>query len=166
MPHRGRTKLVWPFRGRVLTRILIAGDHSLMRTTLKALLETHADWHVSAEAASGAEAVRKAAELKPDLIVLDFAMPEMDGLQAAREIFSASPELPILIYTACAFTPEAKLEARKIGVRDVINKEASLDQLISVVEALLIQRRRGAADATAADVDLPATDLPCGPLPT
>ena len=118
-------------------RITIAEDNPTVRRALKALIESREDWQVCGEAGSGREAVEQAAELKPDMIILDLAMPEQDGLQAARDISSALPDVPIILYTACAFSPEAKLEARKCGVRDVINKEASPEQLISAIESLL-----------------------------
>lgn len=113
---------------------------------LRALLETHADWQVCAEAANGLEAVQKAAELKPDAIILDLAMPEMDGLHAAREILSNSPTLPILLHTNHAFSTLA-LEAKKNGIREVINKSASERELIRAVEALLNERGAVAGDS-------------------
>jgi len=120
-------------------RILIADDQEMVRKMLRALLETHADWQVCAEAANGLEAVQKAAELKPDAIILDLAMPEMDGLHAAREILSNSPSLPILLHTNHAFSTLA-LEAKKNGIREVINKSVSERELIRAVEALLSER--------------------------
>jgi DNA-binding NarL/FixJ family response regulator len=116
-------------------RILIADDHRVLRIALKAWLETHAGWLVCAEATNGLEAVQKAAELKPDVIILDLAMPKMDGLQAASQISSASPDMPILVYTNYAVSPEAKLEAKKHGARAVINKGASPEQLINALES-------------------------------
>jgi len=113
---------------------------------LRALLETHADWQVCAEAANGLEAVQKAAELKPDAIILDLAMPEMDGLHAAREILSNSPTLPILLHTNHAFSTLA-LEAKKNGIREVINKSVSERELITAVEALLNERGAVAGDS-------------------
>jgi DNA-binding NarL/FixJ family response regulator len=95
-------------------RILIADDQELVRKMLKTLLETHADWEVCAEAANGLEAVQKAAELQPDIIILDLAMPEMDGLHAAREILSNNPAVPILLHTNHAFSSLA-LEAKKMA---------------------------------------------------
>lgn len=118
-------------------RILLTDDNDVLRRTLKTLIETRADWQVCGEAPNGRAALEQSGQLKPDLIILDFAMPEMDGLKAAREIFSAFPEVPILLYTDHAFSPEAKLEARKHGVRDVINKGTAPQHLLSVVEALL-----------------------------
>jgi len=99
----------------MVLRILIADDHSDLREILKVLLETQAGWQVCGAATNGLEAVQQAAELKPDIIILDLSMPEMDGLQAASLISSASPEVPILLYTNHALTPEAKLETRKHG---------------------------------------------------
>jgi DNA-binding NarL/FixJ family response regulator len=127
-------------------RILIADDHSIILGILKTLLETHTDWQVCAEAANGLEAVQKAAEFKPDLIILDLAMPVMDGLQAAREIHSSSPEVPILLHTDHAFSSLA-LEARKNGVRQIIKKGGSEDQLLRTVEMLLREKLQSTADA-------------------
>jgi DNA-binding NarL/FixJ family response regulator len=127
-------------------RILIADDQEMVRKMLRALLETHADWQVCAEAANGLEAVRKAAELKPDAIILDLAMPEMDGLQAAREILSNAPAVPILLHANHAFSSLA-LEAKKNGIREVINKSVSEQELISTVEALLSGRPAGGGDS-------------------
>ena len=117
---------------------------------LRALLETHADWQVCGEAANGLEAVQKAAELKPDVIILDLAMPEMDGLHAAREILSNFPTLPILLHTNHAFSTLA-LEAKKNGIRGVINKSVSEQELISAVEALLNERGAVAGDSDCID---------------
>jgi DNA-binding NarL/FixJ family response regulator len=113
---------------------------------LKTLLETHAGWQVCAEAANGLEAAQKAAELKPDIIILDLAMPEMDGLHAAREILSNSPAVPILLHTNHAFSSLA-LEAKKNGIREVLNKSASEQELITAVESLLNQGAAVGADS-------------------
>ncbi len=122
----------------------------MVRKMLRALLETHADWQVCAEAANGIEAVQKAAELKPDAIILDLAMPVMDGLHAAREILSKSPAVPILLHTNHAFSSLA-LEAKKNGIREVINKSVSEQELISAVEALLNERVAVAGDSACID---------------
>jgi len=117
---------------------------------LKTLLETHAEWQVCAEAANGLEAAQKAAELKPDVIILDLAMPEMDGLHAAREILSNNPAVPILLHTNHAFSSLA-LEAKKNGIREVLNKSASEQELITAVESLLNQGASVAANARGFD---------------
>ena len=122
---------------------------------LKTLLETHADWQVCAEAANGIEAAEKAAQLNPDIIILDLAMPEMDGLHAAREILSNNPAVPILLHTNHAFSSLA-LEAKKNGIREVVNKSASERELIGAVESLLNQGVAVAANSDRMDIEEPA----------
>jgi DNA-binding NarL/FixJ family response regulator len=128
---------------------------------VKTLLETHADWQVCAEAANGIEAAQKAAELKPDIIILDLAMPEMDGLHAAREILSNNPAVPILLHTNHAFSSLA-LEAKKNGIREVVNKSASEQELVSAVESLLNQGANVVANSDRMDIEKLAEvgDLP------
>ena len=149
----------------LLLRILVADDHEGLRTSLKAWLETHAGWQVCGEATDGLEAVQKAAELKPDVIILDLAMPKMDGLQAASQISSASPTVPILVYTNYSVSPEAELEAKKHGVREVINKGASPNQLANAVELLHGQRPQSAPDETLPDTEPHAGTEEAGPGP-
>jgi two-component system, chemotaxis family, chemotaxis protein CheY len=120
------------------SRILIADDHDLMRCLIKRGLECRADW-VCIEAENGEQAVAKATELKPEIIILDLAMPVMDGLTAAREIVKILPAVPIVIHTI-HFSEQIKCEAKKIGVREVLPK-ADIASLVSVVEALLGNRQ-------------------------
>ena len=117
-------------------RILIADDHSLVRKVLKTTLENHSDWQVCGQATNGLEAVQKAAELQPDIIILDFAMPFMDGLQAARKILTASPGIPILMFTNYAF-PTLMMEAANVGVRQVVDKGLAGEELFSAVQSIL-----------------------------
>lgn len=124
------------FEVAVRCRILIADDYGPLRNMLKATLEAHLGWRVCAEAANGLEAVQKAAELEPDVIILDLSMPVMNGLEAARAILSASPSVPILLFTNHAFSNLA-LEARKVGIRQVINKLYRGDELLHAVEQVL-----------------------------
>jgi DNA-binding NarL/FixJ family response regulator len=125
-------------------RILIADDHSLVRKVLKTTLENHSDWQVCGQATNGLEAVQKAAELHPDLIILDFAMPVMDGLGAARRILSASPSVPILIFTNYYF-PSLLVEAGSAGVRQVIDKGLAGNELLFAVETVLNGKGQRAA---------------------
>ena len=80
-------------------RILIADDNALVRQQVRNLLGRHPDWEICGEAVDGRDAVNKARELNPDVIVLDFAMPEMNGLQSAWEIARLSPSTPILLFS-------------------------------------------------------------------
>ncbi len=82
-----------------MIRVLIADDHTLVRQGIRLLLETAADLQVVGEASDGAEAIRLARELKPDLVLMDIAMPKVDGLEATREIKRAHPEVQILVLT-------------------------------------------------------------------
>lgn len=142
----------------MVTRILIADDHTLVRGLLKALLESRTDWQVCAEAGDGLVAIQKTFELRPDLVILDVGMPGLDGLRVAKEIATVSPNLPVLIYTNYTFSPEAKLEARKLGVWDVVNKGVSGDQLLRAVEALLGPPPRAEAAVASAAIDLPTIE--------
>jgi DNA-binding NarL/FixJ family response regulator len=83
----------------VPNRILIADDNESVLRAVRASLESNPDWTVCGEAADGVEAVVKAKELYPDLIILDLAMPRMDGLEAARQIHRLMPSIPIVIHT-------------------------------------------------------------------
>ena len=125
-------------------RILIADDHSLVRKVLKTTLENYSNWEVCGQATNGLEAVQKAAELHPDLIILDFAMPVMDGLGAARRILSASPSVPILIFTNYYF-PSLLVEADSVGVRQVIDKGVAGNELLFAVETVLNGKGQSAA---------------------
>ena len=80
-------------------RILIADDHEVARRGIRALLEGHPGWEVCAEAKDGREAVEFANKMKPDLVLMDIGMPNLNGLDAARQILSTAPETRILILT-------------------------------------------------------------------
>ncbi len=82
-----------------ITRILLADDHSIVRRGVRALLEGQMEWQVCGEASTGSEAILKAKRLKPDVIVMDISMPEIDGLEATRQIHAEMPKTPVLILT-------------------------------------------------------------------
>src|SRR5258708_31465459 len=79
------------------TGILVVDDSQAMRRGMRHLLERHPHWTVGGEASDGREAVEKAKQEEPDVIVLDFQMPEMNGLDAAKSITQRSPRVPILM---------------------------------------------------------------------
>lgn len=125
--------------------ILIADDHDELRNALKSTIEARSDWRVCAMARNGREAVQKAIELKPDAVILDFAMPVMDGIAAACEISMAMPGLPILLYTNhLSATLEA--EAKKAGIQQVLGKTEPIEHLLTAVEALAREKVRFAAE--------------------
>jgi CheY-like chemotaxis protein len=90
-------------------QILVADDHELIRAGLKTQLEEHADWKVCGEADDGRAAVELAGKLKPDVVVLDISMPELNGIEAARQIRKACPKTEILILTMRARCRRARV---------------------------------------------------------
>jgi DNA-binding NarL/FixJ family response regulator len=122
-----------------MARILVAEPSDVMRKLVKALVESHPGWLVCGEAVDGHEAITKAAELLPDLIILDLAMPSLNGLLTAREIAKNSPGTPILLHTLHDF-PELVAESKKYGVRDVIGKGESGDRMLATIDHILSGR--------------------------
>jgi DNA-binding NarL/FixJ family response regulator len=116
-------------------RILIADDHDLMRRGLKSLLESHPGWTICAEAHTGREAVAKAEELKPDIVILDITMPELNGVEAARRILKASPNTEILVLSV-HYSDQLIRDILDAGVRGYIVKSDSDRDLVIAVEAL------------------------------
>ncbi|MGH8297697.1 MAG: response regulator [Steroidobacteraceae bacterium] len=117
-------------------RILIADDHELIRRGLAAQLSHNPAWTVAAEAANGREAVEQALRLKPDLIVLDLTMPELNGLSAARRILAADPAARILILTVHE-SQQLVREVLAAGVQGYVLKSDAGRTLIAALEALL-----------------------------
>ena len=116
-------------------KILIADDNPQLRRVLRMLLETHAGWEVCREAVNGMEAIAMARECHPDLILLDLAMPGMDGLAAARQISRTLPGIPIMMHTLYASTI-LEAEAKKAGVLRVVSKSEG-QKLIPAIEEVL-----------------------------
>src|SRR5258706_12683406 len=102
-------------------RILIADDHESVLRMVRALLEANPDWKVCGEAVDGEQAVAMTLELRPDVIVLDLAMPRMNGLSAALEISKSLPSAPIILHTLYG-SPQVVCEAQKYGIRKVVEK--------------------------------------------
>jgi DNA-binding NarL/FixJ family response regulator len=131
-----------------LAQILLADDNQLILQRLRRLIESHAGWQVCGEAATGQEALAKAMELKADLLVLDFAMPGLNGLQVAEQISRACPNLPIILHTIHDF-PEMIAEAKRVGIREVVSKGDTAARLLDTMESLLPEKSSAAAAASA-----------------
>jgi DNA-binding NarL/FixJ family response regulator len=116
-------------------KILIADDKPHIRRALRRLIEGHEDWDVCAEAEDGVQALDQAKQFKPDLIILDLAMPEMNGVEAARQISNTLPGVPILMYTLYA-SPLVEKEAKNVGVQRVISKSTGYMLVRAIEEAL------------------------------
>ena len=116
-------------------RILLVDDHPIVRQGLKTLLEGHSGWEVIGEASDGAEAVEKAKDLDPDVMVLDVTMPRMNGLEACRVLRQECPGLEILFVTQHA-SPQMMREALEAGARGYVVKSNAARDLLAAVDAV------------------------------
>jgi len=116
--------------------VLIADDNHSVRRALGEAFARESDFEVCAEAHDGRYAIEKALRLRPDLIVLDLSMPDMNGLDAARELKDRMPSVPIILFTfhVDRFVKEAALRS---GVSDVVSKSEPLSVLITKAHSLL-----------------------------
>jgi DNA-binding NarL/FixJ family response regulator len=143
--------------GVVQRKILIVDDSEVMRRILKNLLEKNQEWTVDAEATDGRDAVEKAKKLRPDLTILDFSMPAMDGLELAGELKRIDPQMPIVMLTA--FKNESlNRKAYKAGVTWVLSKSEGIDRVYDFARILLRPNSPPAQLATQAEVLLPNPD--------
>lgn len=118
-------------------RILVADDSETVRKLIKDhLLQVRDDFEVCGEAANGAEAIEKAKNLRPDLILLDLAMPEMNGVQAASTLKSIMPEVPIILFTIYNGDTVKSLAAAA-GIDLVLSKPDGMKPLIEAIDILL-----------------------------
>lgn len=122
-----------------MLRILIADDHEVARKGIRSLLEGHAGWEVCGEAKDGREAVELASQLKPEIVLLDIGMPNLNGLDAARQLASTQPDTRILILTIHD-DEQIVREVLATGARGFVLKSDAGRDLIAAVEAL--QNRR------------------------
>jgi DNA-binding NarL/FixJ family response regulator len=161
-----------------MAKILIADDSEVMRKIVRSLLSEVEGWVVCGEASNGEEAVGLAQELKPDLIVLDLAMPLLDGLHASAEILKVAPLVPIVLYTFHK-TPEIELEAKKAGAKAVISKSDDPKVLVETLAKMAAESAAASpieamreslfsdiptqASGSAPQAPQPAADLPATP---
>jgi DNA-binding NarL/FixJ family response regulator len=116
-------------------RILIVDDSLAIRKMLRETLGCEADWEICGEAANGREGIEKARHLKPDLIVLDLAMPVMNGLEAGRELTRLLPSVPVIMFTSYE-TTHLRREALAAGIRTIILKAGSVEPLLRSIQSL------------------------------
>jgi DNA-binding NarL/FixJ family response regulator len=122
-----------------MLRILIADDHEVARRGIRSLLESHPGWEVCAEAKDGRDAVELATSMKPDLVLLDIGMPNLNGLEAARQILATSPNVAILILTMHD-SDNVIREVLRAGARGFLLKSDAGRDLVAAVEALESQK--------------------------
>ncbi|MFY9977689.1 MAG: response regulator transcription factor, partial [Candidatus Sulfotelmatobacter sp.] len=119
-------------------RILVVDDNPAVRHYLRALLEQQNTWQVCDEARTGGEALQRVKKSPPDVILLDFQMPDLNGLDVARQISDLFPEIPILMVTI-HLSRELAQEAQRAGVRGVCAK-SDVGSIVQAVEAVLHQQ--------------------------
>jgi DNA-binding NarL/FixJ family response regulator len=123
-----------------MLRILLADDHDLTRAGLRYLLEKQKDWSVCGEASNGRMAVEMAAQLRPDLAILDMSMPELNGLEVTRQIVKSQPHVKILIYTMHE-TERIIVDALEAGARGIVLKSDAGENMVTAVESISKGRR-------------------------
>lgn len=122
-----------------MTRILIADDHEVVRSGLRTILESHEGWEVVAEAENGKDAVSKALASKPDVAIIDYSLPVINGIEATRQIRARLPEAEILIFTM----HDSDIlvgELLQAGARAYLLKSDARQYLVAAVESLVNHR--------------------------
>jgi len=120
-------------------RIIIVDDHDVVRHGLRALLEAQAGWQVVDEARDGREAIDKVRRTKPDVVVMDFSMPGLNGLEATRQILRAHPVTEVLVLTMHESEQIAR-EALSAGARGYVLKSDAGRDLVNAVESLRVHK--------------------------
>lgn len=118
------------------TRILIADDHTIFRDGLRRLLESEPEFQVVGEAADGVEALQSVQQLKPDILLLDLAMPRMPGLETLRELAVQGTSVKVILLTA-AIEKRQIIEALQTGARGVIMKDAATQLLLKGIRTVM-----------------------------
>jgi len=116
-------------------RIMIVDDHAVVRRGVRALLESQPGWEVSGEATTGREAVDLARQLQPDIVVMDLSLPELNGLDATRQIIKESPRTEVVVLTM-HHSEELARNALQAGARGYVLKSDADQNLIAAVESL------------------------------
>jgi DNA-binding NarL/FixJ family response regulator len=145
-------------------RVLIADDSSVVRGIIRTFLERRTNVDICGEAANGLEAVEKAKKLKPDLILLDLAMPELNGAEAASILKNTMPDVPIILFTMYSEDIGQTL-ASAVGIDMVLCKPEGMGQLVDSVKSLLDREPEvlSTADGSAATPDPLAEKPPSDP---
>lgn len=121
-------------------RILLADDHAITREGTRRLLEGHPGVEVVAEAADGQDAVRLTRELRPDILLLDIAMPRLDGVQVAQALRRELPQVRLVVLTGYA-SDQYALALIRLGIQGLLSKTASSEELIRAVRTVQAGRR-------------------------
>ena len=118
-------------------RVMVVDDHEIVRIGLKQVLELSGEFEVVGQAADGEEAVRVAAEVSPDLVLMDVIMPRKDGVEACREIMAAASEVRVVMLTASS-AEDAVVESVAAGASGYLLKETDMEQLLSALRSAAV----------------------------
>jgi DNA-binding NarL/FixJ family response regulator len=116
-------------------RFLIVDDSELVRRSLRTVLQVNPQWEVCGEAPDGVTAVEMFKDLHPSIVILDFQMPGINGLETARRMSLIAPDVPIVLFTQHA-TPDLEKHAREMGIRSVVSKTNAFP-MVGMIEELL-----------------------------
>jgi DNA-binding NarL/FixJ family response regulator len=117
------------------TRFLIVDDNNLVRQSLRTVLQANPEWEIAGEASNGQDALEIFKTSHPNLVILDFQMPGMNGIETARRILEIPPAMPIVLFTQHA-SAELEKHARAAGIRSVVSKTDTFP-MVGIIEALL-----------------------------
>jgi DNA-binding NarL/FixJ family response regulator len=117
------------------TRFLIVDDNDLVRQSLRTVLQANPEWEIAGEASNGQDALEIFKTSHPNLVILDFQMPGMNGIETARRILEIAPAMPIVLFTQHA-SAELEKHARAAGIRSVVSKTDTFP-MVGIIEALL-----------------------------
>jgi DNA-binding NarL/FixJ family response regulator len=116
-------------------RFLIVDDSKLVRQGLRAVLLANPNWEVCGEAADGLEGIEMFKESHPNLVIIDFQMPGINGLETARRMLDIAPTIPIILFTQHA-SPQLEEHAHAVGIRSVVSKTDAFP-MIGIIQTLL-----------------------------
>src|ERR1700741_1531964 len=126
------------FRKTQQVRLVIADDHPIFRDGLRRLLEAESDFKVLGEASDGAEAVKLARQLKPDILLLDLAMPKHPGLEALRDLSMTANASPVRVILLTAAAEKSQIvEALQLGARGVVLKDSATQLLLKAIHTVM-----------------------------
>jgi DNA-binding NarL/FixJ family response regulator len=131
------------------TRFLIVDDSELVRKSLRTVLQVNPDWEICGEAPDGETGVALFKELQPNIVILDFQMPGINGIETARRMFEIAPAVPIVLFTQHA-SPGLEKHAQEAGIRSVVSKTNAFPMVGMIQELLRSSDSEPSTDGTGA----------------
>lgn len=116
-------------------KLMLVDDHDVVRTGLRSFLETQPGFEVIAEARNGLQALEKAREVKPDIVLMDITMPDMDGIEATQQLKNLYPDCQILVLTVHA-DKQYFMKMLSVGASGYLTKQAAADELVAAIQAV------------------------------